>query len=236
MVNYFTAAGERHCFKESNNQDAVMYRENERYCVIALTDGVSSCKYAREGAALACESAAEHLIENAERFFAMGARQTTEALISRILRRLQSAADAISAPVEEFSSTLACVLADKESGKLLYLNIGDSLIMAVRGEECYVVAMPADSRNGCYVTTTWNAAQSARCGMIDTQQISSVMICSDGAWKLMYKRSRLQSSVREMILDQQFDRLKEALRQFQRPDDCSFITMDLSSIARRKPI
>lgn len=223
----FTAAGKHHNYMDEHNQDALSYKHNQHYSAMVLADGVSACAHAGEGAEIACAAVTDFLLRHGRALFHMQTQETADALVSQVQKHLQEAADANRHSVEDYSSTLACVLYDKQENRLLYFSIGDSLITATKNEKCYIVANPADSRNGCCVTTSWNAASSAKIGILDTNHISSVMICSDGAWHLMYKRSRMEQSVQNSIVNREYGRLKEILLRKERYDDCSFITMDL---------
>lgn len=234
-MNYLSVAGKHHNYKSENNQDAILYKRNDKYCAMVLADGVSTCEQSKTGASIACEAVTEFLLQHSERLFCMKEQDTASSLISKVIYHLKAVADKQHHSIEEYSSTLACVLYDREKNKMLYFSVGDSLITATKDDKCYIVAMPADSRNGCCVTTTLNAASMAKVGIVETDDISSVMICSDGAWHLMYKRNRMQQSIKETIVSHEYDRLKEMLLEKERYDDCSFITMDLRAFSRRKP-
>lgn len=234
-MNYLSIAGKHHNYKSSNNQDAILFKKNGKYSAMVLSDGVSTCEQAKIGAEITCKVVAEFLLKHAERLFNMNECETAESIIAYVLYFLKKRAASDGKNISEYSCTLACVLFDSEKKRMLYFNIGDGLITAIKDDNCYIVAMPADSRNGCCVTTTYNAASMAKVGIVDTANIESVMICSDGAWHLMYKRSRMQPEIKEMILNQDYDKLKETLLKKERFDDCSFITITSSEFLRRKP-
>ena len=156
-MNYFSVAGKHHNYELEYNQDAVLFDHNEEYCAMVLADGVSSCEQAKIGAETTCKSVASFLLEHAERLFSMGERETAGSLINHVLYSLKEIAHKSNKKVEEYSSTLACVLLDKNRNRMLYLSLGDSLITATKNNNCYVVAMPSDSRSCCCVTTTLNA-------------------------------------------------------------------------------
>jgi len=232
-MNYMSEAGSFHDFDNTKNQDAVMCKKNRNYCVMVLADGVSACSKSGRGASIACDAVAEYLLRNSERFFEMQQHETSEHLISHILTKLKDEAAKNGFALEEYSSTVACILYNRNTGKMLYFSLGDSMIMATKADGCSVVAMPGDSRNGCCVTTTNNASLMAKVGVVDTEQINSVMICSDGAWHLMYNRNRMYQSVKQVLIEQDYAKLKEVLKNQERFDDCSFISVDLKKLQRR---
>lgn len=235
-MDYLSIAGSNHNYENMKNQDAVLFRKKGEYCVIALADGVSSCKKAKIGAKITCRSVTDFLLEHAERLFCMNEKDTTSVLLSHVIYCLNERAKKDNSRIEEYSSTLACVLFDRSNERMLYFSIGDSLITAVKDNSCYIVAMPSDSRNGCCVTTANNAVSMAETGIIDTENLYSVMICSDGAWHLMYRRSRMQPMIREMILERRYNELKENLVNKERSDDCSFIIVELDEIFKRRSV
>lgn len=235
MVHYLSVAGKHHNYENENNQDAIQFMQKGKFCAMVLADGVSTCSQAKYGAETACKAVVDFLLQHAERFFNMNERDTADSLIAHILYELRMAAEKAHKKVEEYSSTLACILVDRSRHRMFYFSIGDSLITATKNDKCYIVAMPADSRNGCCVTTSFNAVTMARTGIIDTDNIQSVMISSDGAWHLMYQRNRLLQPIKAMILNKDYEKLKETLLEQERFDDCSFITIDLKEFLRRKP-
>lgn len=54
LIKELCKAGKRHTEAGLDNQDVVMSAENDRYTVIALADGVSTCKESKKGAYTAC--------------------------------------------------------------------------------------------------------------------------------------------------------------------------------------
>lgn len=232
-MDYFSVAGKHHNYNGENNQDALLHKSTKAYSAIVLADGVSTCEHSKFGASITCKAVVDFLLEHGERLFCMNEQSIAESLISQVLYHLSKVAGEHNHDVEEYSSTLACILYDKKKNRMLYLSIGDSLITATKDDKCYIVAMPSDSRNGCCVTTTLNAAKMAKVGVVDVKEVSSVMICSDGAWHLMYKRNRMLQTIKDAILNHEYKKLKEMLLEKERFDDCSFITMDLGAFSRR---
>lgn len=233
-MNYMSEAGSHHGYDNSNNQDAVIFKKNKEYCVMVLADGVSACNKSAEGARIVCNAVSEYLLAHGKRLIQMNRKYVAEYLLTYVMFKLNEIASETQIDVNEYSSTLAFVFADRRNGKMLYFSIGDSLIIAVRNSGCSIVAMPGDSRNGCCVTTTYNASVMAEVGVVDTDNINSVFICSDGAWHLMYKRNRMYESFKSLLINQEYVKLKDVLSSAERYDDCSFISADISDLRRGK--
>lgn len=233
LVDFFSVAGKYHDFKSENNQDALLYRENGKYYAMVLADGVSTCAHSREGAMIACETVIGFLLEQSERLFCMDERDIANSIVQNVRYHLEKKVEEYHNSIDDYSSTLACVLIDNMNNRMLYFSVGDSLITATKNDNCYVVAMPSDSRNGCCVTTSFNAFSMSKVGIIDIGDISSVMISSDGAWHLMYRRNRMQQDIKDTIVKHEYDKLKEMLLEKERFDDCSFVAMDLRAFRKR---
>lgn len=233
-MNCMSLAGSHHNYDNDFNQDSIMYGENERFCAMVLADGVSSCSESAKGAEIVCSAVTAYLLKNGERLFCIHEYEIAECITSHILYKLERVSTEELNDIEEYSSTVAFILCDRNTRKMLYFSIGDSLIIAVKQSNCSIVAMPGDSRNGCYVTTTEDAPAMAKTGIIGTENINSIIICSDGAWRLMYNRNRLHQDIKSLLIARNFTALKDILTAKERFDDCSFISVDLNKFYRRE--
>lgn len=216
------------------NEDAIYWSENERFCVAALADGVSTCTGAKVGAEIACKSIVDLQLRKGEKFFDFSPNKTADFLVSHVLHELEQEALRENRPIEEYSSTISSVLIDKETGKVLFFNIGDNLILGTKKEKCNVIAMPENNPNGCSVTTTENVLQSVEIGIMDAKGLDSVVICSDGAWRQMYEKNRLYAEVAEALSTQHYDTLETYLDKKEGLDDSSFISLKLKDIVGGK--
>lgn len=220
-------AGSHHKYDNNCNQDAVAYKDTDEYFAMALADGMSTCSNARTGAKIASDTLVNCFIEQSRCFFELNTEDNVKCLISRTLNELKKTARKESIDIEEYSSTLSGILIDKKRKKIFYFNLGDCLIMATKKEKCSIISMPSDSRNYCCSTTTEDAEVSVSAGIKDMQDIRSVVICSDGAWRLMYERIRLYDHIRETLINCDYNNLKDILAKSDRFDDCSFISVKI---------
>ena len=221
LVYQFTKAGRLHGCSAERNQDSILSRQTEHDSIIALADGVSECAEARRGAEIASESIVNFLL-CPESYGGDIAKQA----LSVVLRELECSAAKHQKNVADYSSTFAAVRLGRNTGKLTVLNLGDGLILALRGERCRVLSMPGDSQHGCACTTTRNAFRLVDVGEVDAAEVDAVIICSDGAWRLMYERTRIKHQVRSMLLEADYRSLARYLENADGADDCSFIVMD----------
>ena len=227
MITTLSGIGAHHRDTNGENQDAVCCGQNRKYDVIALADGVSSCSEAKCGAEIASAAITNLLLKKGEHFFSFDEKQIAELALSHVLAELKQRADADGKDVEAYSSTIACVLVDKTRGKMLCISLGDSLVMAVGGGHCRVVAMPSDSSDGCCVTTTKNAEIMMSVKIFDSRMIDSIMICSDGAWREMFDKNRLKPEVAAFLANHEYENLKTFLIRQDGFDDYSFVALDM---------
>lgn len=225
MIDMLSKKGSRHSAQNEENQDAICFEENRTFIVMTLADGASACYKAKEGAAVTSRSLVRLLAQKGDWFFDSDNNQIARTLLFHVLYELkeQSITEGIS--IEEYSSTMAGVVYDKKRKALLYFSLGDSLILGTDGERCKVLAMPANSMNGCCVTTTKNAAEMMDVGIVENCDLNSVLICSDGAWREMYDKNRLKPEVAGFICRNEYDSLKEFLSAQSCADDYSFISL-----------
>ncbi|MBQ8688728.1 MAG: protein phosphatase 2C domain-containing protein [Ruminococcus sp.] len=234
MVNLFSRAGSCHGYRDAENQDAVLFRKNDRFSVITLADGISVCSAARKGAEAACAAVTDILVRKGGFFMKFDQGKTVDFLLSHILYELKKLAEQEGQAVEEYSSTIASVLVDHATGKMLCFSLGTSLILAAGNGRCRVLTVPSDSTEGCCCTTTVYAADMAQAVVTDAAAWDIVLICSDGAWRLMYDRGHLNEQVREMLLNQECARLECFIEEKECADDYSCISMNLQELQRRQ--
>ncbi len=236
MIRSFSKTGGLHRDRREENQDAVLSGESGRFLALALADGMSSCRAAEAGAHTACRVAVDLLLAHGSRFLTFSGHKTAALLLTQILSELAALAGGDGMALEDYSSTLACVLLDKEAGRAVHCNVGDSLILAAGEHGCRVVAMPDSRRDGCCATTTAGAAGQARAGSFDTGAYHSILLCSDGAWRLMYEKNRLYPAVRRLLLRGDYGGLGGYLDNQDCRDDCTFLSFEKERKQRKLPV
>ena len=224
----WSKAGTRHRKEGLENQDVVLQGSTGRFEVVALADGVSSCREAKKGAEIACGAILDLLLQKGEYFWKFEQKKRAELIVEHVFYKLKEAAEKNGVAVEELSSTLAAVLLDKQTKQLLYFNLGDGMLLAVRPECCKILFVPADSAEGCPVTTTRGAASVVQTEVLDASALQSVVLCSDGAWQLMFKQGRLKAECAGLLQGASFTQLGQYLDEQEGMDDYSFIVMEIN--------
>lgn len=234
MVYSWSSIGSYHHEKSRENQDVVDSKTNKRYKVISLADGVSSCTHARQGAEIACSSISNLFLKNAEFFLNSDKQQIAELTLSHIIYQLNQQAEIDSINLCEYSSTIASVLYDQRAKNLLFFNLGDCMILGAAQGHCKMISMPGNSLDGCCVTTTKGATRNVHTDIINGALFDSIWIFSDGAWREIFDKNKLNTVVEQMIVDGNQEALKDFLRARDSFDDYSFITVDTLPEGRRR--
>ncbi len=235
MVKKLSQTGLYYIDSNTENQDVVRHARNKQFCVISLADGVSGCKEAKSGAEIASGAITNLLLKKGDYFLEFEQEQVAQLVLSHILFELKKCAENTAENIEEYSSTVASVLIDKKRNRMLCFNLGDGMIMASGRGKCRILSMPAESKNG-YVTTTINAYKMVSVRMFDIEFVDSVVICSNGAWKQMFNKSRMKPEIFNLLVNNEYDRLKTFFTGKKCSDDCSFISLNIRQIERRKRI
>lgn len=234
MITELSQMGAHHALTDNENQDALCYGKNKDLYVISLADGVSACREAKNGAVIASHAITNLFLKKGTHFLEFDEKQIADFALSHVLCELKQRALDSSQPVEDYSSTIASVLVDTKTKKMLCFNLGDGIILASGNGTCKALCMPADSSSGCCVTTTHKAEKMISVKLCDIGSMESVVICSDGAWREMYDRNRLKPEVSEILSSNDYSALKNFLISQNCFDDYSFISLDMRQNNGRK--
>ncbi len=232
-IHEYTAPGTYHTTRGLSNQDSVLSAENRQFLAAALADGVGSAAKGGEGARIACRSIIDLLLAGGRYYMDLAGEKTAHYVIGQIRHELNKYADNASS-IRDYASTAMFLLLDKESSKILCLNLGDGLILGVDREGCIVLSQPGLYRSGTCVTTTDGAEQLTSVLLLDAQQYRSVTLFSDGAWQLMYDRTKLRTPLQELLESGNFPALGAYMAQQNNYDDSSYIGLQFSSHTERR--
>lgn len=228
MIYKWSNIGSYHQLKKGENEDYICSKECEEKTVITLADGVSSCAESKHGAMIAGDAITYLLSKKGVMLMEFDQKQIAKITTKHILYELEQNAIDNNHEITDYSSTVASVMFDKNSRRLLCYNLGDEIIIGVSKGKCRILAMPYDSTDGCCVTTTKNSEAEAIVKIINADSIDSVIICSDGAWREMFKSNRIRKDIVDMLTSRDYDALTEYLKSKNSTDDCSYIAMDIN--------
>ena len=220
QARVFSGTGLRHIHENKGNQDCVAAGRTALYTAAMLADGVSSVRCGGEGARVVCGELRRCMLRYPAFFMECDEKKLPDFILGQALQALRKEAGTES--VREYASTLAGLLVEHRSGRLLYYSLGDSLGLCTKNDNCYVLVKPEDNADGCYVTVSVEAQIHMRIGKVEPEQYDTAIFFSDGAWRQIYSGTRLLPQVRDMLLHQDYDALEEFLAGSGAEDDFSF--------------
>ncbi len=202
------------------NQDALLFSENEKFAVAVLADGVSECSYAKEGAEIACSTVADLFLSCADLFFSSSAKKTAYLVVSEVAKKLSNAASAKNEKTPLlFSSTLSFACLDKKKNKILIFQLGDSCVFSLsKKKELKKVHHDYEYA----FTTTPEAEDFAKIKILNASSLDAIILFSDGAWKPMLSYTLPETWDDDKTLSTYFTSLNPI-------DDCSYIFMNTRS-------
>ena len=216
FIQAWSLRGSTHRKNNEPNQDSVSCNQTNRFFVISVADGVGSCASAYEGALLAARCATETLSENGASAF------SPELLLGAVAETLKKQSEMTKKPLPDFSSTLASVVWDRQENKLFYLSLGDSLLLTVsRSGKCRILSEPCDSTDGIPTTTHRNPAFYTQSRMLCADDIETVLILTDGAWRPMFYRTKMRKELQDAIENGDFAYILSFLEKADVSDDAS---------------
>lgn len=173
---YFTQRGKSHEERGIANQDAVFVKNANGVEVIAVADGVGSCKNAKVGSEFITRFMAQYTCENFDELQYMSNEKLCDLICCEFITRYENLS------IESALSTL--LLVARKGTKMLFLQIGDGKIILVSRGKSFQV-FPDDGLD-MYETYTWDSDSDAFCKMcLDSQafNIEFVLLCTDGVYK-----------------------------------------------------
>lgn len=222
----FSQKGMYHKQNDEVCGDVVRGLDNGDFAVLVIADGVSTCSFGSEGASIVSSCALEYLQYQFERLHTLP-KEWVNFLLKSVLERLSVVAKLHNSSVEEFSSTLLVSVVDKVRNELYYCNIGDGMLLSVENEKCPILSMPQGDGFFCPVTTTRNVLQVVDSGRKNLDEVSRVVMCTDGAWRKMYNRYTMKTEVKKQLLKNDINEFASYMQTATDVDDSSFAIVDV---------
>ena len=225
-IEHFTKIGTFHLNKKIENQDSFLHSSNERYDIISLADGVSSCVNSKIGSTIACETVNKMFLGCGSLFFNYSCKKVTYLIMSEIAKQLSEVSKTMNQPIETFASTLCFACLEKETNKLMTFQLGDSNLYLLTNDGCQSMTNAKD--NSSAFTVYDDADDKANVAMYNATDLNGVLLCSDGAWREFYDNAMFNNTLFESLKNCDFSKLKSYLENRNCLDDCSYILMNFN--------
>jgi len=173
---YFTQRGKSHEECGIVNQDAVFVKKANGVEVIAVADGLGSCKNAQIGSAFITHFMTHYVCENFDELQYMSNEKLCDLIGCEFITRHENLS------IESALSTL--LLVARKGTKVLFLQIGDGKIILISKGKSFQV-FPDDGLP-MHETYTWDSDPDAFCKLcLDSVvfNIDFVLLCTDGVYK-----------------------------------------------------
>ena len=226
----YTKKGTYHKQRNEESGDVVRGTDSGDYAIIALADGVSSCKYGPEGAKMASSFALDYINEQFSRFRFLPEKWPTY-MLNYVKQQLNEFVQYDKSIYSDHSTTLMILIIDREKNLMHYCNIGDGLIIAVDDNMCSIICLPQRRDSRCLVITTEGIENEIISGTIDLNNVNCIVACSDGAWEKMYDHNMLKPEIKNILLSGNHLKLKDVIDESKSIDDCSFAFADVRRVS-----
>lgn len=229
-VQKYSKIGEYHKTSGSENEDVILIRKNSQFIFCALADGVSSREFSKEGAQIACDTAAQLFMRTDRQLLNCEKTKAVNVLLSEVLYNLKSYSKQKEVSIKEYASTLMFVLFDKKTNTVYILNLGDGICVATLGDAFFEIAHSDEEADGCFVTTTENVNDYVFFEKYDAYKYDSFILMSDGAWRTIYNNGKIEDVYKEYVINKDIKKLQKVFDETAIDDDCSFLCVDLSDL------
>ena len=216
-VKMYTQTGNYHSLRNEANQDYCVTKEDERYFVAVLADGVSTQEKGLKGAEIACNVSAEYVLRRAKDFMEYDQDEVAKYIIQAVLYRLDKEANV------KYSSTLIIYVLDKKKNDTMLFNLGDGVILGEKNQQLNYISRGKNYGNATAVTTTQQAYKTMDLKRIKGKKYDSFFIATDGFKEIMHFNE---------LYD--FENLKEKAEVKTTMDDCTFMEIKLINVAKPK--
>ncbi len=226
----YTKKGQYHECEKEVCGDVVRGLDNGEFTVLALADGVSGCKYGADGAGIASSCAVDYLCRQYMNLHILP-KEWPVYLMNLIKKTLMEAANNDKSRFIEYSSTLIVILIDYRKQVMYYCNIGDSILLTIDKSKCQIVCMPQGMNSECPVITTEGIECGIVSGVLNISDVNSIMLCSDGMWRMMYNQTIMKPEIKELLFKENYRDFKQFINASNNIDDCSFALAEIRRCA-----
>lgn len=227
----FSKKGTFHQATGSACQDVIKSADFGSWQIIAMADGVSSEEYSGTGSNLACSEALNYLHWQHEKIGFLP-QSWSQNMLNHITSVITEHATANNRKATDYACTLMVLVFERERKIMHCFNIGDGLLLGI-GEDnkCRVLVKPQDDSLGCPTIFTENIKTAIDLKHFCTSNIKCLLLCTDGAWKSMYKRGVMDAGIKHDLMTRDFCGFINHMKKIEPQDDCTFAILETGRAA-----
>lgn len=212
----------------AQNQDFTYSQSTKDIDFVAVADGVSQCELSKEGAEFVCKTAATAVIDEADYLFSIPCEKAAALLVRYFQSQIKQLASENNTDARKYSSTLSFICRHKKLGKIMTFNLGDSCIYTIDSKKSIRQLNISNSFYTATISTMTSGAEAETVvNIYDESEFSSVLLCTDGFWKLMEGNRKNGKGLKEAIRNRDVAYLTEFVDNVCNPDDCTFLYFNI---------
>lgn len=217
-IHKFSKTGTYHTARNEENQDCLYSIEEKDFLAVMLADGATACERGLEGARLSCEAMAQVIRQEGSGFFHYSKKKIAYLLTEQILYFLERG-KSDGCDIREYGSTFSLAFLEKDTGRAVLVNLGDSAVIAIDENGFSYLLRPKRYRGAPCLTTTDGAGRAIEVAVRMLTPGGSILVCSDGFLDQLQK-----GSVASLLNSYDTDGLDHQLSLLENEDDCSYIS------------
>ncbi|MBQ6118712.1 MAG: protein phosphatase 2C domain-containing protein [Clostridia bacterium] len=220
---FCSRTGERHLQEKKDNQDVAFVKSDGNITFAAVADGVSSCKNGAQGARVACEKLYEAMTKESRYLFGLKEESVAYLIVSYLQSEIGALADREGEDAMSYASTLSFLCIDEARNLALSFSVGDSFMSAVmKDRRVKAIGHPPEPSPDLICTTmTTRAYEDSAVTFLDMNDVASVLICSDGAWRAMLQKKETNQQVMDYVVKNDTEGLDRFFGSAGSRDDCT---------------
>lgn len=220
IVHSYSKTGTWHRRQGWDNDDRLLFWENDRFAAAAAADGASSCAMAAAGAELSCRAAVDFLQIEGERLREFDDRELAYLLTEHVLYYLEEAAAKAERPVTDYAGTLMAAFIDKKRSEAILVSLGDGTVFAAENPGLRILLNPRQFGGRPCLTTTKNASAAMQILRITLAPGASVVLATDG-----FSGAGQRKQIAGLLSAGNWDGLSALLDAAAAADDCSYLAV-----------
>ena len=222
--------GEEHIRKRVACEDILYIREEPELCFYGLADGQSGKTRGTEGGRACLQRIADFIIRHGIGY--LEDYPFPDELSFLLMKEIRAELGRLAEQQGEFSdysSTLVCIAAEPETGRCMYIHLGDGCIIGVRQDRS--LSMVSAPENGMtqyhtWLTTSSRAAEHLRVRFGSMKQMRRLVMLTDGAEQVCRGKNILKQS-RDLLTRGSRQELIKFLESAGHRDDVGCVVLDL---------